>query len=789
MGGGPIAASVRIRDHLGEPSAIISVVGAVTTKPRYSNLRDLRAGIVLLLASASASVVAPPLVFAQTSTHPGWRQCGPPLVIPVKPLSPLSGIDETDRETVNVEADRADVDEGKTTTLTGNVVIQRGPVQLAADQVIYNQVSEVIDASGTVRLWDKDLFAHGTSAHLELATDEAKLEQVTVTVVDAHGRGTAERAHIIGEKSVKIDNGTYTTCNPGNEDWILEADSLDLDREENVGAGRNVLVKFKGVPIFYSPFVTFPLGDERKSGFLPAKARVSSSTGVELTVPYYFNLAPNRDATLGVRAMQRRGVQVQGEYRYLISRGSGEAQLEYLHQDRERDEDRTAAKLRHSGQLAPRWHANVDLNWVSDNNYFEDLGTNLAVSSQTYLERRGDLIYTGDQWWMLGRIHAYQTVDETIPSNAEPYKRLPQILASTNFRERNRRINYGAVTELVNFDRDDSVTGRRGDLTPWASYPMRSAPGFIIPKVSLRFTQYDLDGTAAGADQSPSRLLPTASLDGGLFFERDTQLGNRRLVHTLEPRAYYLAVPFDDQTDLPVFDSGLYTFSFAQLFRENRFAGTDRVGDAHQLTLAITSRLLTADSGGELLRASVGQIRYLRDRKVTIPGITSDTTRGSNLVAEVAASLAPSWRFSAGAQWDPRESRTDRNTVSIRYKPNRRSVFNAAYRFLREDPFSVGRSLEQADFSMAWPVSVNLRAVGRWNYALAEGTTLESFAGLEYESCCWAFRTVLRRHLSSGSGNHTSSVFLQLELKGLTGIGRRTVSFIERSIPGYENEF
>jgi LPS-assembly protein len=654
---------------------------------------------------------------------------------------------------------------------------------------MYDRGAERLEATGNVRFWDEGLFLTGQRAEHEFQTEVTRVEGATFTILDAHGHGSAETARLTGRDLFRARGATYTTCDPGNESWVLEADSIRLDRVEDVGVGRNVWVKFHSVPIFYSPYLTFPLSDARKTGFLAPKLRVSDSTGLELTTPYYLNLAPNRDATIAARGMSDRGIQFQGEYRYLMPWGAGEVAAEYLPHDRQIGDDRAAVRFAHEGEFAPRLSTDLDVAWVSDDDYLEDLGTNLGVSRRRFLQRRGALLYTGRRWWLRGRLQDYQTIDETIAPLDRPYERLPQILAQTNFIEHNRRLNPAVRAEFVSFERSDGVTGTRIDLRPSVSFPMRSAGAFLVPRAAVRYTAYDLDDTPPGADDSPSRLLPVFSADAGLLFERDVTLGGRGMVQTLEPRVYYLAIPYEDQSDLPVFDTGGYTFSFAQLFRDDRFNGADRLGDANQVSLALTSRLLAGSSGRELVRASLGQIRYLRDRKVTLPGEARETDRESDLVGELTASPTAHWRALAGFQWSTSDERTDRSTLAIRYQPDARRVINAAYRFVRESPASSEDSVEQADISFAWPLVRNWRAVGRWNYALADGTTLESFAGLEYESCCWALRTVLRRYLSNDEGEHTNAVFVQLELKGLTGVGRRTVSFLERSIPGYENEF
>ncbi|MDX1433726.1 MAG: LPS assembly protein LptD, partial [Gammaproteobacteria bacterium] len=510
--------------------------------------------------------------------------------------------------------------------------------------------------------------------------------------------------------------------------------------------------------------------------------RSTSNTGFDVTVPYYFNLAPNYDATMAVRPMTKRGVQLQGEYRYLQEWGEGLLAGETLPSDDEYGEARNAVRFYHTGRFAPRWYANVNFEWVSDEDYFTDLGTNLALSSQTFLDRRADLTYGGDWWYGLARVQSFQSLDSTLAPQDKPYERLPQLYAAMSRRERNVSLNPTGHVEGVFFERSDSVTGTRLDFKPGLSFPVRRAAWFAVPHANVRFTQYNLENTGPGQPADPSRVIPTFSFDTGAFFERDWASGGGGLLQTLEPRLFYLYVPFDNQDDLPVFDTSEFDFSFGQLFRENRFTSADRVGDANQLSIALTSRLLTTRSGDELLSVGIGQIYYFEDREVTLPDQPVETGSRSPLVAQLGASLGRSWRFLGAIQWDPEESQTERNSVGLRYQPDPRRVVNLSYRFVRGD-------FEQSDVSFAWPLARDWRVVARWNYALDTEENLEIFGGLEYESCCWAFRTIARRYLSGPGGEQSDGFFIQLEFKGLTGIGRSTVDFLERSIPGYENEF
>jgi len=706
-----------------------------------------------------------------------WSQCGNVLQLPPRPVFEAAS---EDPETIEAEADVVNMHQGGVSVMSGNVALQRGTRQLKADHLEYDQAEELIDVQGNVELWDQGGYAAGDEAHFDLRKDVTDLDAERYIFLERHSHGDADKVVITGDDIVTINDADYTTCNPGSNVWKLLADELELDFSEDVGTAYNVWLEVGDVPVFYTPYATFPLSNKRKSGFLVPRIRIANNTGFDLTVPYYFNIAPNQDATLGGRLMTQRGLQAQGEYRYLTELGGGLLAGEYLPDDREYGGYRAAVDFQHDGFFTPRWQAEADYAWVSDSDYFTDLGTNLAIASVSYLDQSGRVQYWGDGWTGFGRVQAFQTVDETIAPNDRPYKRLPQLYISSIDRRRNRVFNPGGHGEYVNFDRSNGVTGQRADVRPTLDYQWRDAAWFVVPKVSVRLTHYELENTAPGQSTNPTRTIPTASLDAGLNFERDWTIGGRGFLQTLEPRLFYLYVPFKNQDDLPVFDTGLNYFDFAQLFSENRFSGADRVGDANQLSLAITTRLLARDTGEEYLRFNLGQIRYFRDREVTLPGEPAETSDASPVVADLTATIARKWQLFTGVQWDISEDQIDRSNAGIRFQPDPLRVVNLSYSFDSDN-------FEQTDMSVAWPIARDWRFVGRWAYSLEQDETLEAFGGVEYESCCWAFRTVVRRYLSGTQ--QTNAFFFQLEFKGLTGFGRSTVDFLERSIPGYENDF
>ncbi len=732
-----------------------------------------------LLAVICLSLSAPP----QAGAVDKWRLCPDAGRAPPRPDL---GLVESD--TLQVLADQTDMVMGGPTTFQGEVQVEYQGRWLTADTVVYNPDLETIHTEGPTRFWDIDIYLSGSRAQYEIPTSLGWVEEAHYRLADKHGRGNAQSI-AFGTTQVLAQNATYTTCAPGAIDWLIRADSVKLDKETEVGTAKNATLRFKGVPVAWTPRISFPLSDRRKTGFLAPAFGNSGERGAEVYQPFYWNIAPNRDATIGVRAMEDRGLMATGEFRYLTPAASGSLQGEYLNDDMDANKSRHLVVVRHQQQFNPNWRLDIDAADASDKRYFEQLGTNLSVSSTRFLPRRGDLQFQSRGWSARARVEGFDVVDRTVSKDEEPYERVPQLLVQTSFLEPSRRLNPQLRSEAVRFRRDEGVTGERYDIRPSVSFPLRAPAGFLIPKATLNYTAYDLTDNESTQDKTPDRLIPSFSADSGLFFERELQLSSRSFLQTLEPRAYYLYVTRKNQSDLPVFDTGEFTFSFAQLFRENRFTGTDRIGDTNQLTLALTSRLINLGDGSEPLRASIGQIFYFRNRRVTLPDQSPRTNNSSDIVAELSGALASGWSVNGDVQWDTGESRTNRGTVLLRYRPDDRRVLNLSYRFLRRPEEAEVASVQQGDLSFRWPLTSRWSMVGRWNYDIPDSRLLETFGGFEYNSCCWGVRAVARRYLNDSDGDTTNQFFVQLELKGLGGFGSGTVDFLEEQIPGYQNEF
>ncbi len=699
--------------------------------------------------------------------------------------------------TAEITADRVKATDDGRSTFLGSVELVREQQALSADRVNYDRNRRLVEAHGHLQLWDPAIFWSGPYGQLDLDTNYARLEDGEYRLRARRGRGKARRTRLYPKQDLtRLDQVDYTTCEGEVPDWKLSAKRIKLDHNEEWGAAQKVILRVRDVPVFYLPYLSFPISDKRKSGFLPPTIGNSSETGFDLTVPYYWNIAPEQDATFRPRILSDRGVMLGGQYRYLLEQGGGQLEFDVLPSDSQfNDDSRSLLGFTHQQLFARnRAWASVLFNRVSDSEYFEDFGSSLALASTRFLERRADLFYRGDYYGVGGRLFSYQTVDPSVSGVNRPYDRLPQIYFRTYLPSLNRAMNVQLRGDATYFDRDAGPIGGRIDLRPSVSLPIYRRGGFVIPRLSLSYTQYLLENTA-GPDDSFSRTLPILSADSGLVFERDLQLGPASLVQTLEPRLFYLYIPDTDQDDIPIFDTGEYDVSFAQLFRENRFSGPDRIGDANQVTLGLSSRFIDRATGWEHLRASVAQTYRFEDQDVSLPpGGQADTDATSELVGELSARLGMGLSARAGLIWDPNDGQIEKGTIALRYRPNPDTIVNAAYRIRQdirglEQPGTVGRTeVDQTDLSLRWPLNPYWAVVARWNYSLDTSETLEVVGGVEYESCCWGVRVVGRRFLSTFGGQFDTAFFVQLELKGLAGIGRSTTGFLKKSIPGYDNE-
>jgi LPS-assembly protein len=703
---------------------------------------------------------------------------------------------------INVLSDSAEATREGQMFLKGEVTITQGARTIKTRDATLDQNTNEFSVSNGVELSDPTLKIRGTGAQIDPA-GAATVDGADFELPAIAARGSADRLSATQEGDVSLDNVRYTTCPVGNEDWVLSASAIDISQQRGLGTGRNVRLDFKGVPIFYVPYFSFPVGNERKSGFLYPSFGSYSRDG--LSVPWYWDIAPNMDATLVPTFDRVRGAKLDTEFRYLLSNGKGILETQYLPDDRNYGGERSMVRFINQTDFTRSLRLDLEGANSSDDQWFEDFGQGPAGTSVTYLSRSAQLSYLTRDWLVFARAQNFQTIDdERIAERDRPFTVLPQIGVRGSLPQQPFGLTFALEGEVANFTHtlEDPLlveTGARLDVAPQVRMPLRTAGIYLEPAAAWRYTAYKIEDTAAGEDDSRDRSAPIFSVDGGMSFERTTGSRDQRL-QTLEPRFMYVYVPYRNQSDLPVFDTTLADLNLVQLFRTNRYVGGDRLSDANQLSFGVTSRLLDSENGRQFISGTIGQAYYFRRPRVTLPGEALDDTETSDIIAELDLTAYQNWNIRMGVQWDPGETRSERGDVQIQYRPNYDRVINLGYRFRRGilqatndptlpvDPDNPGfrrGNLEQVDGSIAWPIGEQWSAYARMVYSLEDEQPLDQFAGIEYRSCCWRLRLVGRRYVRSREGDMDTSILLQLELNGLSSVGTGADTFLERSIQGY----
>jgi LPS-assembly protein len=720
-----------------------------------------------------------PLLLAALATPPtpsaaaDWLHCPPQSPAPtVDVAAPAPGV-------TRAAADAAE-HRGQTTILTGDAGVRRGARTLGAERIRLNRTNSTVEAEGSLFLRQQGLTVTGERGRADLDSGAFRVDATNYRLRPRHVQGRATRIERNPRGISELADATYSTCPREAEAWSLDADSITLNPNTRQGTARDAVLWFQDVPLFYTPWFRFPLGDDRMSGLLVPRFGSSSSTGYTVGVPYYWNIAPNLDATLEPRYLGRRGPQLRWEVRWLNEWGSWRLNNAYLPDDNVFGADRTLTRVEHQGRFGP-WRTEIEAATASDQRYFEDLGTSLALASQTHLRRRADARWSGAPGQLRARVETYQTLDPTLTTDDRPYERVPQLTFASQ--QRLGPLTFDFDSELVQFERADSDTGTRLHLRPALSSALEAPGWFLEPRLAWDYTAYNLNRVTSTGPSQPQRSLPVLSIDSGLVFERFGAAYRQ----TLEPRAFYVYVPEASQDQLPVFDTGEYSFSFSQLFRERRFTGPDRRGDANRLTLALTTRLLDRAQGRELLRASLGSITHFAPRTVQLPGRADERFEHADLAGELAVQPSAAWRGTLDLRYDRRRDRIREGAVNLRFDNGENRLFNAGYRYGRD--LQAGRDRKKAiDAAFAWPLSSHWLAVGGTRYSLVadantEPRNVETFLGAEYDNCCWKVRAVARRYVSGDE--QANSISVELVLKGLGGLGDDTGDLLERAILGY----
>ncbi len=686
------------------------------------------------------------------------------------------------------------------TVIQGNAELRRGDMVIRADRLEYYQPDDLAKARGNVRINRAGNTFEGPLLELKVDAFEGFFNEPRYRFLKNDAYGQAERVDFLDDKRAVIRNATYTTCQrDGSPDWTpawqLKAASIRIDNEEEVGQAEGASLQFMGVPILPIPSLSFPLSDKRKSGFLPPTIGLDNLNGVELTVPYYWNIAPNRDATFYPSIMTKRGVDLGGEFRYLENDYRGKLRGNYMPGDNLRGRDRWGYALTHDGLLRTGvgnpLGLSLNLNRVSDDNYWRDFSRGGSSLTQRLLANDAQVHWGAGRFSFMARSLTWQTLQDVGSPIVPPYDRAPQIVGRYANTDLPGGMDVSVETDYTQFKSVRALTlqpnAQRSYAMAQLSRPWLAPGWFFTPKVQLHSTSYQFDGLLANGRDNASRTLPTFSLDSGLIFERDASYFGRSFRQTLEPRAFYVYTPYRDQSLLPNYDSASNDFNFATIYTENAFGGHDRISDNNLLTLGATTRLLDPATGAEAARFGVAQRLRFKDQLVTLPGGTPVSERLSDVLLGASVNWDPKWAFDSTVQYNPKTRRSIRSTIGGRYSPGSYRVVSAAYRLQR------GLS-EQIDVGWQWPIGdVGKKSegggrwysVGRLNFSLQDRKLVDSVIGFEYDGCCWVGRIVVER-LQSSTSSSNKRILFQLEFRGFTRLGSNALQTLKDNIPRYQ---
>lgn len=701
---------------------------------------------------------------------------------------------------------RTDLD----TRIEGGAELRKGDLVIRADRLQYNQPTDEAKALGQVHINRAGNVYEGSALELRVDAFEGFFSQPSYQFLRNRAHGQAERIDFLDDQRAVIHNASFTTCKrePVADwlpDWVLKATRLGIDNEEETGNAEGALLSFKGVPLLPIPYLSFPLSDKRKSGFLPPTVGLDNVNGTEFAQPYYWDIAPNRDATLTPTLMTKRGVNLGGEFRYLESDYAGTLRADWMPRDSLRDRSRWGFNANHYTRIKSDWTddgvaLNLSLNRVSDDNYWRDFTRTSGSLTQRLLANDASLAWRNGDFSSSLRALKWQTLQDVSAPIVPPYDRMPQ-LATRYVRNDLYGMQLSMDADYTRFESDSSLTGQPNAQRAFSrlqiSRPWQSAAGFVTPKLQLHLSRYAFDAPLANGETQHERTVPSFSVDSGLVFDRDTELFGRALRQTLEPRAFYVNTPYYDQSMLPNYDSGANDFNLSTIYSENAYVGNDRISDSNLLTFGVTSRYLNPDTGAEVARVGVAQRLRFRDRNVTLPGEVATSDRFSDLLFGASIRWDPRWSFDGTVQFNPDVGRSVRSTLSGRYSPGSFRTIGLAYRYQRE-------LSEQIDLGWQWPLNDlwgdraktlgagqgegagRWYSVGRLNYSMNERKLVDSVLGVEYDAGCWLGRLVWER-LQTSTVTATQRIMFQLEFVGFSRLGVSPLKSLKDNIPNYQN--
>ena len=689
-----------------------------------------------------------------------------------------------DNSATEVEANHLIRDEITPLTFSGDVELKRGEQSIKADQILFDENNEQLEARGAVVFEKPDFRLSSEQIDFNLKNDTAVIDTAEFELRNRHARGSAEKIEILDESRSRFSHLLYTACDPGDRDWHFTSNSLEIDDESGLGTARHATIYFQNIPFFYLPYFQFPIDDRRITGVLTPTFNISDANNSHLAVPVYWNIAPNFDTTFVPAQYPDRGLLYNSEHRYLFRHHRGQVDYSRIEDDIT-TETRWFKKWRHKATYDDAsFTGSLLLQEVSDDDFISDFDRLVPGNDEIdHLDRHLQLTHTGSNWISSLLWQNHQTIDSNIAISGRPYHRLPQLTINSQYQRSENGLQFSMQNELVHFKREQSINGDRAHIVPSVSWLSSDSWYFFQPQLQYTFSEYaaledNRPGNNTLEDDSIQRSVPISSIDSGLIFERSMGPDDGWL-QTLEPRLYFVSIPFEEQNDIPDFDTSLSTDSYANFFRANRFLGSDRIGDTEQITFGLGSHIYNAE-GRQLLYARMAQVFYGEDREVVLSG-DADKRDKSNIVAQIDINPSPYLRISTGIVYDEvLEEITERN-YTINWAKNGFAA-NAEYYF--DD-----QVLEQTSFSLVYPVNESWTIVAKQQESLLFDKPVENLFGLSYESCCWGLK-ILASEVSDDDFIETdNAIFFELTLKGLTQAGQNVDNYLKTAIPGYESRF
>lgn len=749
---------------------------------------------------------------------------------------------------IRATADKSDYVAGKDTELFGHVRIEQGYRKIFSPHVKLNSDRHFATVDGPLVIREKGLTLTGSHATSNLENGSGVVDHATFLLHLPKLRGRAKRVKRLKSTNMIITDGTFTRCEPGSDVWAMHGTHILLDPRTGFGTGYNVTIDIKHIPVVYVPWIRFPIDNRRHTGFLMPSLGYEHVGGTDIGLPIYFNLAPQYDLTWEPRSLWKRGLINSVQFRFLAGASTNAINAAYIARDKLynpneilnetsgkastlpfKKTDRWFLNINHTGGWSSRWKSTVDYSAVSDISYLHDIGSNVVSTSvqqfvngvdQTLtnnrsaaLNRLGEISYHGTDWTSNLKLQGFQSL---VANAAKQYELLPQF--NSDYSNQFGPVNTDVMFQYTNFGKDTTglsgplaILGQREVMDAAVSIRKSTVWGYIRPKLDIVQRNYQLRNTPTGYATHPSLTTPRVSIRAGIYLDRFFRFRGHRLQQSLEPEVYYLYVPSQYQDHLPQFDASRLTPGFDQLFRENRFNGWDRIGDTRQVSVGLTTRILDQNTGTQFLRASLGQIYYLKDRKVIFqPSPVYDPTAPrSPLFGQLHFSLPSGLDVNGTYEWDPAVNRTNRAEFSLQYRSGSRRIFNLSYIYANPQVQPVGQfqPTKQSDVSFVWPIAHRWSVIGKWNFGWDLNQTIESIVGIEYNDCCWMSRLVIRHFLNqpktvtilqndptSSTGYrsvtstivpHETGIFFEFQLKGLATLGQRVDSLLEEAIPGY----